>query len=159
MRFALDVPHGDIRLNHTNTHRPLSERPVTHSKRPPHTHTTTPTTPTTTNNTHTPPTTNHSTTSTPSLAQRIHAAAAAQGISAVDAPVSGGDIGAKSASLSFMIGGDAPTVDALRPLFGKMGKNIRYMGGAGKGQHTKMVGGWEMGLIYVRTCVNRRPST
>ncbi len=86
---------------------------------------------------------NNSTTSTPSLAQRIHAQAAAQGASTVDAPVSGGDIGAKNAALSFMIGGDAPTVEALRPLFDAMGKNVRYMGGAGKGQHTKMASGWE----------------
>lgn len=55
--------------------------------------------------------------------------------------MSGGDIGARNAALSFMIGGDGPTVAALRPLFDAMGKNVRYMGGAGKGQHTKMVGG------------------
>lgn len=79
------------------------------------------------------------TTSTPSLAQRIYAQAATQGVSAVDAPVSGGDVGARNAALSFMIGGDAPTVDALRPLFDIMGKNVKRMGGAGKGQHTKMV--------------------
>lgn len=60
----------------------------------------------------------------------------------MDAPVSGGDVGARNAALSFMIGGDAPTVAALRPLFDAMGKNVRFMGGAGKGQHTKMVGGW-----------------
>lgn len=57
----------------------------------------------------------------------------------MDAPVSGGDVGARNAALSFMIGGDKSTVEALRPLFTVMGSNIRYMGGAGKGQHTKMV--------------------
>lgn len=79
------------------------------------------------------------TTSTPSLAQEIFDAAKAKGVSTVDAPVSGGDVGAKTAALSFMIGGEAGVVDGLRPLFDLMGKNVRYMGGAGKGQHTKMV--------------------
>lgn len=89
--------------------------------------------------THTQTINKRSTTSTPSLAQRIHAQAAKQGVSSVDAPVSGGDVGARNAALSFMIGGDQPTVEALRPLFDVMGKNVRFMGGAGCGQHTKMV--------------------
>lgn len=79
------------------------------------------------------------TTSEPSLAQEIYAAAKAKGVGAVDAPVSGGDIGAKEARLNIMIGGDADTVDAVRPIFECMGKNIVFMGAAGAGQHTKMV--------------------
>src|SRR6185312_62563 len=58
---------------------------------------------------------------------------------AVDAPVSGGDIGAREARLSIMIGGEQAVVDALRPLFELMGKTIVHQGPAGAGQHTKMV--------------------
>jgi 3-hydroxyisobutyrate dehydrogenase len=57
----------------------------------------------------------------------------------VDAPVSGGDVGAREARLSIMIGGEKAVVDALRPLFEVMGKTIVYQGPAGAGQHTKMV--------------------
>lgn len=57
----------------------------------------------------------------------------------VDAPVSGGDVGAQNATLSIMIGGEKNTVDDITPLFQTMGKNIKYMGPAGSGQHTKMV--------------------
>lgn len=78
------------------------------------------------------------TTSEPSLAVEIYNAAKAKGVSSVDAPVSGGDIGAKNAALSIMIGGDKETVDALQPLFAAMGKTIVHQGGAGAGQHTKM---------------------
>lgn len=78
------------------------------------------------------------TTSEPSLAIEIHAAAEAKGVEAVDAPVSGGDIGAREARLSIMIGGDKPVVDALEPLFSLMGKTIVHQGGPGAGQHTKM---------------------
>ena len=60
-------------------------------------------------------------------------------MSVIDAPVSGGDIGARNAALSIMIGGDLDAVDRVRPLFEKLGKNIRHMGAAGAGQHTKMV--------------------
>jgi 3-hydroxyisobutyrate dehydrogenase len=79
------------------------------------------------------------TTSEPSLAREICEAAKARGVYAVDAPVSGGDVGAKNAALSIMIGGDAPVVEALRPLFECMGKTIVHQGGPGAGQHTKMV--------------------
>ena len=79
------------------------------------------------------------TTSEPSLAMEIFGKAGLQGISTVDAPVSGGDVGAKNAALSIMVGGEAATVEALRPLFMCMGKNVNYMGPAGSGQHTKMV--------------------
>ena len=79
------------------------------------------------------------TTSQPSLAEEIYAAAAGQGVHAVDAPVSGGDIGARNAALSIMIGGDSEVVQALQPLWECMGKTIVHQGPAGAGQHTKMV--------------------
>jgi 3-hydroxyisobutyrate dehydrogenase len=79
------------------------------------------------------------TTSDPSLAVEIHAAAKAKGVWSVDAPVSGGDIGAKEARLSIMIGGEPEVVSALRPCFEAMGKTIVHQGAPGAGQHTKMV--------------------
>ena len=79
------------------------------------------------------------TTSEPSLAREIHAAAKARGVHAIDAPVSGGDVGAKNAALSIMIGGDKDAVDAVTPIFETMGKTIIHQGGPGSGQHTKMV--------------------
>jgi 3-hydroxyisobutyrate dehydrogenase len=79
------------------------------------------------------------TTSEPSLAREIHAAAKAKGVHAIDAPVSGGDVGAKNAVLSIMIGGDKDAVDAVAPLFETMGKTIVHQGGPGSGQDTKMV--------------------
>src|SRR5581483_2810407 len=66
-------------------------------------------------------------------------AARARGVHAVDAPVSGGDIGAREARLSIMIGGEPDVVTALNPLFQTMGKTIVHQGAAGAGQHTKMV--------------------
>src|SRR5207249_6109102 len=65
--------------------------------------------------------------------------AKAKGLGSVDAPVSGGDVGAKNAALSIMVGGDADVVEAVRPLFECMGKTIVHQGPAGAGQHTKMV--------------------
>ncbi len=79
------------------------------------------------------------TTSDPSLAVEIANSAKEKGVYSVDAPVSGGDIGAKNAALSIMIGGDKEVVDALQPLFAAMGKTIVHQGPAGAGQHTKMV--------------------
>jgi 3-hydroxyisobutyrate dehydrogenase len=79
------------------------------------------------------------TTSEPTLAAEIYAAAKARGVHSLDAPVSGGDVGAKNAALSIMIGGDAEVVDAVRPLFDCMGKTVVHQGPAGAGQHTKMV--------------------
>jgi 3-hydroxyisobutyrate dehydrogenase len=79
------------------------------------------------------------TTSEPGLAKEIHAAAQARGVHAIDAPVSGGDVGAKNAALSIMIGGDAEAVAAVQPVFEAMGKTIVHQGPAGAGQHTKMV--------------------
>jgi 3-hydroxyisobutyrate dehydrogenase len=79
------------------------------------------------------------TTSEPSLAQEIYAAAKEKGIDSVDAPVSGGDIGARNAALSIMVGGDAAAVERVRPLLELLGKTIVHQGTAGAGQHTKMV--------------------
>jgi 3-hydroxyisobutyrate dehydrogenase len=79
------------------------------------------------------------TTSEPALAREIFDAAKAKDVHAVDAPVSGGDIGAREARLSIMVGGEAGTVEALMPLFQAMGKTIVHQGPAGAGQHTKMV--------------------
>src|SRR5207247_5887425 len=79
------------------------------------------------------------TTSEPSLAREIYEAAKKKAVAAVDAPVSGGDVGAKNAALSIMVGGDKDVVEAIRPLFECMGKTIVQQGGAGAGQHTKMV--------------------
>ncbi|MBO4853246.1 MAG: NAD(P)-dependent oxidoreductase [Schwartzia sp.] len=79
------------------------------------------------------------TTSSPMLAKRIYEAAKAKGVAALDAPVSGGDIGARKAQLVIMVGGDREAFDALQPVFNLIGRTIRYFGGAGAGQYTKMV--------------------
>ena len=79
------------------------------------------------------------TTSEPTLAREIYDAAKAKGVYSLDAPVSGGDVGAKNAALSIMIGGDKVVVDAALPIFECMGKTIIHQGPAGSGQHTKMV--------------------
>lgn len=78
------------------------------------------------------------TTSSPALARRIYAAAKERSVSALDAPVSGGDIGARNATLAIMVGGDKSTFDRVLALLEKMGQNIAYMGASGAGQHTKM---------------------
>ncbi|HKD38052.1 MAG TPA: NAD(P)-dependent oxidoreductase [Pirellulales bacterium] len=79
------------------------------------------------------------TTSDPSLAIEIAEAAAARDVYSVDAPVSGGDVGAKEARLSIMVGGDRAAFEALRPCWEAMGRTIVHQGGPGAGQHTKMV--------------------
>jgi 3-hydroxyisobutyrate dehydrogenase len=79
------------------------------------------------------------TTSEPSLAIEIYEAARAKGLASIDAPVSGGDVGARNATLSIMAGGDGAAVEAVRPLLECMGKTIVHQGPAGAGQHTKMV--------------------
>ena len=79
------------------------------------------------------------TTSEPSLAVEIAGVAEEQRVASIDAPVSGGDIGAKNGTLSIMIGGRNAAVAAVMPCFEKMGKTIVHQGPAGSGQHTKMV--------------------
>lgn len=78
------------------------------------------------------------TTSSPELAQRLAREAHAASHRALDAPVSGGDVGAREAKLSIMVGGEAAAFEEALPLFKCMGSNIRLMGPAGAGQHTKM---------------------
>ena len=99
------------------------------------------------------------TTSEPSLAVEIADAARAKGVGSIDAPVSGGDVGAKNAALSIMVGGDEEDVARARPLFELMGKAIVLQGGPGAGQHTKMVNqiviasammGIAEGLLYAK---------
>ncbi len=78
------------------------------------------------------------TTSEPSLAQKIYNEAKKKNVNSIDAPVSGGDVGAREGTLAIMAGGDKVVYDKVLPLFKLMGKNIAYMGKAGSGQHTKM---------------------
>ncbi|HSH24455.1 MAG TPA: NAD(P)-dependent oxidoreductase [Massilibacterium sp.] len=78
------------------------------------------------------------TTSSPLLAETIYEQGKEKGIHILDAPVSGGDIGAKNGTLSIMVGGDKEDFEAVFPLFQVMGENIIYHGKAGNGQHTKM---------------------
>jgi 3-hydroxyisobutyrate dehydrogenase len=78
------------------------------------------------------------TTSSPSLAATIFEDAKAKGIHAIDAPVSGGDVGAREATLSIMVGGEKVAFEAVKPLLELIGNNIVYQGKAGAGQHTKM---------------------
>lgn len=79
------------------------------------------------------------TTSQPSLAVEIAEAACKKEVASVDAPVSGGDTGAKNAALSIMMGGETAVVRRLQPMLERMGKTIVHQGGPGAGQHTKMV--------------------
>lgn len=78
------------------------------------------------------------TTSSPEIARRIAEAAAARGLAAIDAPVSGGDVGAREAKLSIMVGGEAAAFERALPLLSVMGTSVVLQGGPGAGQHTKM---------------------
>ncbi|WP_281274955.1 NAD(P)-dependent oxidoreductase [Brevibacillus fluminis] len=78
------------------------------------------------------------TTSSPLLAQKIYAQAKAHGMHALDAPVSGGDVGAREARLTIMAGGEEEAFEAVKPILAVMGTNIVLQGAAGAGQHTKM---------------------
>ena len=77
------------------------------------------------------------TTSLPSLAAKLYEIGKERGLRVMDAPVSGGDSGAKKGTLSIMVGGDAKDFEEAKPLFACMGTNVVYMGPAGNGQHTK----------------------
>jgi 3-hydroxyisobutyrate dehydrogenase len=99
------------------------------------------------------------TTSSPVLARKIAEAAGKRGLASLDAPVSGGDLGAKEARLVIMVGGDAAAFARAKPLFEIMGKNIALLGGAGAGQHCKMANqiavavgmvAWVEGLAYAK---------
>ena len=78
------------------------------------------------------------TTSSPALAERIAGAATARGLAAIDAPVSGGDVGARNASLVIMAGGDVAALERARPLLDRMGKSVTRLGPAGAGQRCKL---------------------
>lgn len=78
------------------------------------------------------------TTSSPALAQKIYREAQTRKLAALDAPVSGGDVGAREGRLSIMVGGDREAYQALLPVFEAMGSNIVFQGAAGSGQHTKL---------------------
>lgn len=79
------------------------------------------------------------TTSEPALALELHEKALQRGVQSLDAPVSGGDIGARNATLSIMVGGDAEVLGRVRPLLERLGKTITHLGPAGSGQHAKLV--------------------
>ncbi|MDU5335274.1 NAD(P)-dependent oxidoreductase [Enterococcus sp.] len=78
------------------------------------------------------------TTSTPTLAEKIYQSAKKNGADSLDAPVSGGDLGAQNGTLTIMVGGDQPVYEKVVPLFEIMGKSYSLQGAAGAGQHTKM---------------------
>ncbi len=78
------------------------------------------------------------TTSTPTLAVKIAEEAKKRGMESLDAPVSGGDIGARDAKLTIMAGGSSEAFEAVRPIFDILGSNVVHQGPAGSGQHTKM---------------------
>lgn len=78
------------------------------------------------------------TTSEPVLADKIAQMAKKKNVLSLDAPVSGGDLGAREGKLAIMVGGDKAAYDAVLPMFQVIGENIAYMGSAGAGQHTKM---------------------
>jgi 3-hydroxyisobutyrate dehydrogenase len=92
------------------------------------------------------------TTSQPELAKEIAREAEKRGVVAIDAPVSGGDVGARGGTLSIMIGGDAATVERLQPLWTMMGKTIVLHGGPGAGQHAKMVNQTLVGAGMIGIC-------
>ncbi len=92
------------------------------------------------------------TTSSPKLAQRIAATAAARGLAALDAPVTGGDVGAREARLSIMVGGDEAAFTRVRPLFGLMGKIIVFHGGPGSGQLCKLANQIGIASVMMSWC-------
>ena len=92
------------------------------------------------------------TTSSPRLAERIAAAAAARGLAAVDAPVSGGDVGARNASLVIMAGGDLQAFDRARPLLELLGKSVTRLGPAGSGQRCKLANQVAVAVGMVAWC-------
>ena len=92
------------------------------------------------------------TTSSPQLAARIHQQAKEVEIHSLDAPVSGGDIGARNGTLSIMVGGDQEAFEAARPLFQIMGENIVYQGEAGSGQHCKMANQIAVASTMIGVC-------
>jgi 3-hydroxyisobutyrate dehydrogenase len=92
------------------------------------------------------------TTSLPSLAVQIAAAAAERDIAALDAPVSGGDVGAREARLVIMVGGEPPAFELARPLLEALGRTVTLLGGPGSGQHAKMMNQIAIAAGMVSVC-------
>jgi 3-hydroxyisobutyrate dehydrogenase len=92
------------------------------------------------------------TTSSPELAGRIYSEAKARNVHALDAPVTGGDRGAREATLSIMVGGDESDFSAMLPVFECMGKTIVYQGSAGKGQHCKLANQIAIAMTLIGVC-------
>lgn len=92
------------------------------------------------------------TTSKPSLAKEIYEKAKEKDLHALDAPVSGGDVGAKNAKLAIMVGGEENVFNEMLPIFKIMGENIRLQGPAGSGQHTKAVNQISIAPAMVGLC-------
>ena len=92
------------------------------------------------------------TTTEPSLAVEIYNKGKEKGIYSIDAPVSGGDVGAKNGTLAVMAGGDEDVFNTVYPLFELMGKNVKYQGGEGSGQHTKMCNQITISGIMIGVC-------
>ena len=92
------------------------------------------------------------TTSTPTLAIELYNKAQSIGMSSLDAPVSGGDVGAKSGVLSIMVGGDKEIFDKIQPMFSAFGENVVYQGKAGAGQHTKMANQIAIASSMIAAC-------
>jgi 3-hydroxyisobutyrate dehydrogenase len=92
------------------------------------------------------------TTSTPSLAMRLAREALERDMTALDAPVSGGDIGARNAKLTIMVGGDREAFDAVEPVLRVLGPNVVFQGGPGAGQHTKMANQIAIANTIVGVC-------
>ncbi len=92
------------------------------------------------------------TTSSPALARQIAAAAAARGLTALDAPVSGGDLGAREARLVIMVGGEPAAFARAQPVLALMGKNIALLGAAGAGQYCKMANQIAVAVGMVAWC-------
>jgi len=92
------------------------------------------------------------TTSSPALARRIFGAASARGVAALDAPVTGGDVGAREARLSIMVGGDEAAFARARPLFALMGKIVVFHGPAGSGQLCKLANQIAIASVMMSWC-------
>lgn len=92
------------------------------------------------------------TTSSPDLAQRIARKASSGGVAALDAPVSGGDVGARNGTLSIMVGGDAAALDSIRPMLAHLGQRVTHLGPPGSGQHTKMVNQILIATMMIGVC-------
>ena len=92
------------------------------------------------------------TTTSPQLSMKIYEEARKRQMSALDAPVSGGDIGAQNGTLSIMVGGDREAFEACQPIFECLGTNIIYEGQAGNGQHTKMANQIALAGIIAGVC-------